>query len=152
MRFSWRRTSFSAEESGTDLLNVLAPGPATADLLTHLGATVHPLPEGWWVYALHEPNGTIFRAGQVGADSVGNLVSRLRDHKYTYGARFKYYSLLKVRDAHQADLYEGMLIDWYQPAECKAGTAEVEALRRRIRLAKGGSGLNGYKEMDAGTG
>jgi hypothetical protein len=147
MRFPWRRTSFSPEESGTDLLNVLAAGPGAGDLLTHLGATVHPLPEGWWVYALHEPNGTIFRAGQVSADSAGNLLSRLRDHKYTYGDRMAYYSLLRVRDAHQADLYEGMVIDWYQPAECSAGTAEVEALRRRIRQSAGGSGLGkGYRE------
>lgn len=136
MRYPWRRTSFSAEESGTDLLNVLAAGPPTADLLTQLGATVHPLPEGWWVYALHEPNGTIFRAGKS-----NNLLSRLRDHKYAYGARFHHYSLLRVRDEHQAYLYEGMVIDWYQPAECSAGTAEVEALRLHIRQSSGGSGL-----------
>ena len=142
MRFSWHRTSFSAAESGADLLNVLAAGPATADLLMHLGATVHPLPEGWWVYALHEPNGTIFRAGQS-----NSLLSRLRDHKYAYGARFHHYSLLKVRDQHQADLYEGMVIDWYQPAENKAGSAETEALRRRIRQSAGGSGLGkNYRE------
>jgi hypothetical protein len=132
------RRSVPAEESGQTLLEFY-------------GATVHPLPHGNWVYALHEPDGTVFRVGQVGENSAGNLISRLRDHIYTYGDRFAYYSLLRPRDAHQADTWENSLQDWYQPAECHAGTAEVEALRRRIRQAKGGSGLKGYREMGTGS-
>lgn len=124
--------------------------PSQGDLLEYLGATVHQLPHGYWVYALHEADGTVFRVGQS-----DHLISRLRDHIYKFGPRFSYYCLLRVRDEHQADLYEGMLVDFYQPAENKAGTAEVEALRRRIRLSAGGSGLRPRTEgyhREAGTG
>jgi hypothetical protein len=124
----FRRRTIPAEESGQDML-------------AFLGATVHPLPQGFYVYALHELNGTVFRVGQS-----DHLLSRLRDHHYTYGERFHHYSLLHARDEHQADLFEAMLVDYYQPLENKAGTAEVEALRRRIRQSKGGSGLRGYRE------
>lgn len=110
--------------------------PAQGDMLEYLGATKHRLPEGYWVYALCEADGTVFRVGQS-----DHLVSRLRDHIYKFGPRFTFYYLVRARDEHQADLYEGMLVDFYQPEENKAGTAEVEALRRRIRLSAGGSGL-----------
>lgn len=116
------------------------------DLLEFLGATSHQLPHGFWVYALREADGTVFRAGQT-----DHLISRLRDHIYAF-PQFSYYSLLRPRDTHQADLYEAMLIDYYQPAENKAGTARVEELRRKIAQSKGGSGLRGYKEMEEGTG
>lgn len=138
MRMFRRRRVLPTPESGQDMLEFL-------------GATSHPLPHGFWVYALREADGTVLRVGQVGEDSAGNLISRLRDHIYTY-PRFSYYSLLRPRDQHQANLYEAMLVDYYQPAENKAGTARVEELRRRIAASKGGSGLRGYKEMDAGTG
>lgn len=137
MRLSWRK----------------APEPAPGqDLLEFLGATSHQLPHGFWVYALRAADGTVLRVGQVGEDSAGNLISRLRDHIYTFGDRFCYYSLLRPRDAHQANLYEAMLVDYYQPEANKAGTARVEELRRKIAQSKGGSGLRGYKEMDTGTG
>jgi hypothetical protein len=111
------------------------------DMLEFLGATRHALPApGFWVYALHKADGTVFRVGQT-----EGLISRFRDHLYTY-PEFAYYSLLRPRDAHQADLYEAMLVDYYQPEANKAGTADVEALRRRIARSKGGSGLKQRRE------
>lgn len=123
MRLFWRRRVLPTPESGQDLLEFL-------------GATSHQLPPpGFWVYALRRADGTVFRAGQT-----DHLISRLRDHVYAY-PQLCTYSLIKARDVHQADVYEALLIDYYQPSENKAGTAEVEALRRRIANSKGGSGL-----------
>lgn len=119
--------------------------PAAGNLLDFYGATQHALPRGWWVYALHQADGTVFRVGQT-----ESLISRLRDHIYTFGPRLYFYSLVSCRDAHQADARELALIDWYEEQGIVnlAGTAEVEALRRRIRAAKGGSGLKSHtKEL-----
>jgi hypothetical protein len=132
--------------------NALPAPDSGQDLLEFLGATSHQLPHGFWVYALREADGTVLRAGQVGENSAGNLISRLRDHIYTYGDRFCYYSLLRPRDQWQADLWEGMLVDWYQPEANVAQTARVEELRRRIANAKGGAGLRGYRDLGEGTG
>jgi hypothetical protein len=97
-----------------------------------MGAQLMPDYSGWWVYALgacdeDERPGHIWYAGQS-----ESLLRRLDDHRRAnldlYDPRRVY--LVKVRDEAQADLYELLLIDYYQPERCSAG--RVEDLRRKV--------------------
>jgi hypothetical protein len=94
--------------------------------LQFLGAVLLPDLSGWWVYALGDvADGHVFYAGQS-----DHLISRLRDHSYSYRAQFdpaRVY-LVRVADQAQADLYELMLIERYAP--------ECNSVGRREELAK----------------
>jgi len=102
----------------------LVPDPEVTPLELY-GARLAPDLSGWWVYALADPGGKVWRAGQS-----ERVWSRWRDYFYTYGARFtaadKY--LIPVANEAEADLIELVLIHFYQP-ECndKGRQADLEA-------------------------
>lgn len=109
------------------------PEPAPqVSALQFLGAVLLPDLSGWWVYALADVrDGAIFYAGQS-----DHLISRLRDHQYAYAERWdpRGVYLMKVADRAQADLYELMLIERYDP--------ECNDVGRRAELARRCRGLN----------
>jgi hypothetical protein len=124
--------------------------PVTDDPLALLtgrwNITQHGLPVGCWVYVLHQADGTPFYVGQS-----TSLHARINEHMYTFGGRFHYYSRIPCRDEHQMDVRELFLIDEYESCGLVnlAGTAEIEALRRRVHKATTGSGLRMTRQQDA---
>lgn len=97
--------------------------------LQFLGAVLLPDLSGWWVYALADVrDGRIFYAGQS-----DHLISRLRDHQYSYPERWdpRGVYLVRAADQAQADLYELMLIERYDP-ECN-DVGRRDELARRAR-------------------
>lgn len=133
----WRRNPEPVPVPQPPAPETVVPEKIARDPLEFLGAEFHGLPQGCWVYNLHQADGTIFYIGQS-----ENLISRLRDHIYKYGKRLHHYSTISCRDEYQMDLIELFLIDWYQPAENKSGTTEVENLRRRVNQAGSIRNLN----------
>lgn len=106
---------------------VLAEPKREVTALQFLGAVLLPDLSGWWVYALADVrDGRIFYAGQS-----DHLISRLRDHQYSYPERWddRGVYLVRAADQAQADLYELMLIERYDP-ECNSVGRRDELARR----------------------
>jgi hypothetical protein len=134
-----------------------APEPSPRREVTALeyyGAVRLPDLSGWWVYALGaKADGHIYRAGQS-----DNLISRLRDHSYTFKDLWdpEQVWLIRVRDQQQADVREAELIDFYQPETCTAGRrAELE--KRMRGTVRGGfypghtyNGTSSARSLDSG--
>jgi hypothetical protein len=113
-----------------------APAPRVT-ALEYYGAVLLRDLSGWWVYALGDiGDGHVFYAGQS-----ENLLSRLRDHAYTFKAQFDPAQVWLVPCASQADAdrKELELIDFYQPEHNSAGRTEVlrQLARGRTRGARG---------------
>lgn len=129
--------------------------PVDNDMLTLLAdrwhITQHGIAIGCWVYVLHQADGAPFRVGQSASWN-----SRLHEHICNYRGRLHHYSLIPCRDEQQMDVRELLLIDEYEAQGIVnlAGTAEIEALRRRVRLSAGGAGLSGkeFRELKRKTG
>lgn len=102
--------------------------PPEITALQFAGARLLPDLSGFWVYALGAAgDGRIWYAGQS-----ESLLRRLDDHRRDYPDLFDWARvwLKPVRDCYQADLYELLLIDFYQPEKNTIGkTAE---LRKRV--------------------
>jgi hypothetical protein len=110
-----------------------APAPAVPErpaptMLEVYAARLLPDLSGWWVYALGaSTDGHVFYVGQT-----NHLVSRLRDHGYTYRELYdpRRVYLIPCDGEGDACIRELTLIDYYQPERNTVGTTEV--LRRRV--------------------
>lgn len=113
-----------------------APAPAPErkppTMLEVYGARLLPDLSGWWVYALADcADRHVFYVGQS-----DHLVSRLRDHAYTYRGQYdpRQVYLIPCIGEPEACIRELAMIDFYQPERNTLGT--TEKLRARV------SGLN----------
>jgi hypothetical protein len=111
-----------------------APRPEPArpapTMLEVYGARLLPDLSGWWVYALCDiGDGHVFYAGMS-----DHLLSRLRDHGYTFKDQYDPANvrLIPVENEPTACIRQLALIDFYQPERNTLAT--VEALRRRVAL------------------
>jgi hypothetical protein len=101
--------------------------PREVTALEYYGAVLLRDLAGWWVYALGDVTDRhIFYAGQS-----ANLLSRLRDHSYTFKTQFDPAQvwLVPCKNQADADRKELELIDYYQPEHNTVGRAqELERL------------------------
>lgn len=139
---NWFRRAREAQREVTPLAMYRAglvdwPGPEVTPLEMY-GAKRSPDFSGWWVYALADKEGRVWRAGQS-----SRLWSRWRDYFYTYGERFTASDkwLIPVANEAEADLIELVLIHFYDP-ECntKGRRADLEA-----KVRAWGRGTQQYK-------
>jgi hypothetical protein len=104
-----------------------APAPAPS-MLEVYGAKMLPDLSGWWVYALSDrADGHVFYVGLS-----DHLLSRLRDHSYTYREQYDPRQVYLIPAVHepQACIRQLTLIDFYQPEHNTLGTTET--LRKRV--------------------
>ena len=103
--------------------------------LAYLGAKTLIIPRGPWVYALHEPNDSVFYVGQS-----ENLASRIGRHVEGYGQRLHHASLIECTSENHMYVTEQWLIDMLQPSMNTLGTENEERMRAvRRRLKPGGT-------------
>lgn len=125
-----------------------------ASILEHLGAVRVDIPRGFWVYALHENDGTIFYVGRSGKAEGSPLIRRLADWLAKYGDRIAYVSVIRCRDENQMILREDLLIDELQPTENIKNTVDMklrqEAARKRNVAPGGPSGKWLLKKKETG--
>jgi hypothetical protein len=122
------------------------------DILAYLGAARVDIPRGFWVYALHEIDGTIFYVGQSGKEDSSTLIRRLADHLAVHKDRIAYVSVIPCRDKYQMIIREDFLIDMLQPAENTKGTADEERRREAARKRSGGQSGAWLLDRTKGTG
>lgn len=104
------------------------PARSAPTMLEVYGARLLPDLSGWWVYALCDlGDGHVFYVGQS-----DHLLSRLRDHSYTFKDQFdpRRVYLVACIGEPEACIRELALIDWYQPERNTLATTEV--LRKRV--------------------
>lgn len=107
-----------------------APSPErpAPDMLEVYRAKVLADLSGWWTYALGDI--TTRRIFWVGISD--HLLSRLRDHSYTFKDQYdpRQVFLVPADNELQACIRQLTLIDFYQPEHNTLGS--VEALRKRV--------------------
>lgn len=128
-------------DSAASPVDLPPEGTPQASILEHLGAARVDIPRGFWVYTLHESDGTIFYVGRSGKAEGSPLIRRLADKISKYGDQIMYFSVIQCRDENQMMLREDFLIDELQPAENIKNTVDMrnrqDAARKR-NIAPGG--------------